>query len=501
MATYQHPTGGKKPKIPYAAIRKDQANRLAWGKKNTDREHLLMKMADGTLRRVTNPYYVKPAAPTTPGPAKTPAAPPSGGPVDAEPYRPFPATPPASSGTSDIALPDYDTSGIASALGSSTSDSLSGIDLSSIFKPPAALNVSQLMAPTTRLLDQQRADIQAARDKASDDLKAFNDYLARSQSATQQGLGQQLTSIAGDAIANRASSLANVARLTQGAVAAAGGNADLLNAGGMTAALQGQSFLQNAQDAANEQVANTQATLAARQADQNRVSNALSAGLPLELARQYNASMGDLRDRELAVTDKASQLRAQDILSQRDYASNQAAQAIAAWTAQAEYAGKNKDRAVKVLTEQERERTKRMVATINNQVRREIEQGKITQRQAEARQRALISKLDRESRENIATYTQEAIAQRSGVKAKINQKLDNLAAGEAPQSTDMIGFDSQQKLDMVRKAAIRFVNRARNQYGRGAVPWSVINSLLETHFPTVSEDPQLGKQLKAIWGG
>lgn len=490
MATYQHPTGGKQKKLTNDELRRDRVNRLAWGKKNTDREQLLMKWPDGSLKRVANPYYAKPAAPAVQPPKPTPATPAA----PAEPSE-TPA-PSASIAGSDIALPDYDSSSLQSILGSSTSDLAAGPDLSGVFKPPSPLNVSQLMAPATRLLDRQRADAQAARDKAAQDLQAFNDYLARSQSATQQGLGQQLNSIAGDAIANRASSLANVARLTQGAVAAAGGNADLLNAGGMTAALQGESFLQNAQNAANEQVANTQATLATRQADQNRVSNALAAGLPLELARQFNAAQKDINTNEGELTSQAADLRAKDVLSQRDYASNQGAQAVAAWTAQQEFAGKNQDRAIKVLTEQEKERTKRMIATINNKVKREIEQGKLDARGVENRTRQLIAKLNRESQENIAIYNKEA----SGASGKINQDLDDLAAQVAPQPSDLAGYSSGQKQDMARQAAVQFVNRAVNQYGRAAVPWSTMNHLIETHFPLVSEDPQLGKQLKAIWG-
>lgn len=491
MAIYQHPTGGKRPRLTNDELRRDRVNRLAWGKKNTDRPSLLMKWPNGTMKRIANPYYVKPAV--TPEESRTQAQGPQGSRIDTENAMAYTNPPPSTSGSSDLALPDYDTSTMSSLLGSGSQTSP---NLKGLFKPPAALNTSQLMAPAVRLLDQQKADAQAARDKAAEDLRAFNDYLARSQSATQQGLGQQLTNIAGDAIANRASSLANVSRLTQGAVAAAGGNVDLLNAGGMTAALQGESFLQNAQNAANEQVANTQATLATRQADQNRVSNALAAGLPLELARQYNEAQSGIRDRESGLVDKAADLRTQDILSQRDYASNQAAQAIAAWTAEQEYAGKQQDRAIKVLTESERERTKRLIATINNKVKREIEQGKLDARGAEARSRELISKLNRESRENIAIYKEEA----KGSAGNVTSDLDKLASDEAPQSSDLLGFSSGQKQDTVRQAAIRFVNRAINQYGRAAVPWSTMNHLIETHFPTVSEDPQLGKQLKALWG-
>lgn len=500
MATYQHPTGGKrKPaNTPVFASndewRKDRRNRLLWAKRNPDRPTLKMTDLDGNTRTIQNPYYTKPAAgqqPTRPAAGGRQAGPPGG----------TTSPPAATSGQSDLSLPDYDDGGVLAALGSSQSGFGGGPDLSGVFKAPAALNVSQLMSPAVRLLDRQRGDAQAARDKASEDLKAFNDYLARSQSATQQGLGHQLSSIAGDARSNRMASLANVSRLTQGAVAAAGGNADLLNAGGMTAATQGASFLQNAQNAANENVANTQATLATRQADQNRVSNALSAGLPIELARSYNESMSGIRDRESELIDRATELQAEDVLSQREYASNQAAQSIAAWTAQQEYAGEEKDRAIKVLTARESERTKRLIASINNRVKREIEQGKLDARDADRRSRELVSKLNRESRENIEAYKQEAIAARSGPQANINQELDKLAASEALDPADLIAYGSQRGTDLQRKAALRFVNRARNQYGRGAVPWPVMNALVETHFPGVSEDPQLGQQLKAIWGG
>lgn len=501
MATYTHPTGGKKKK-PTAApstrnmedrIIRDRRNRLLWAKRNPDRPQIKLTALDGTLRTVKNPYYKKPAsAPATPTPG--------GGGGTGTP-APQVTAPVANSGQSDLSLPDYDDGGVLAALGSSVSDFGGGPDLSGVFKPPSALNVNQLMAPAVRLLDRQKADAQAARDKASEDLKAFQDYLARSQSATQQGLGQQLTNIAGDAIANRAASLNNISLLTRGAVAAAGGNTDLLNAGGMTSQLQSESLLQGAQTAANEGVANTQATLAARQADQNNVSTALAAGLPLELARQYNAANAEIQGRESELIDRTTELQAEDVMSQREYASDQTAQAIAAWTAEQEYAGKAQDRVIKVLTAKEAERTKRMIASINNRVKREIEQGKLNARDADRRSRELVAKLGRESRENIEAYRQEAINLRSGPGANINQELDNLAAKEAPQGTDLLGFAPQQRIDMQRKAAVRFVNRARNQYGRGAVGWPVINALIETHFPAVSEDPELGKQLKAIWGG
>lgn len=500
MATYQHPTGGKRKTTPITSDprfstvtprAKDQKDRLLWAKKNPDRPTIIVNGLDGLPRKIKNPYYT---GAHTPAPA-APAAPAANPAATVEPAAP--ATP-----SVDTTLPDYDDSGFSSALGSSQSDFGGGPDLSGVFKPPAALNVNQLMGPAVRLLGRQKADAAAARDKASLDLNAFNDYLARSQASTQQGLGHQLTNIAGEVAANRTASLGNVAKLTQGAVAAAGGNTDLLKAGGMTSALQGQSLLQDGQTNANEALAATQTGLATRQADQNRTSNALAAGLPLELARQYNAAQSELGGRESDLIDKSADLRASDVESQRKYASDQAAQSIAAWTAQQEYGAKDKDRAVKVLTARESERTKRLIASINNKVKQEIEAGKLNSRDADRRARTLEGKLNRASREDIEAYRQEAMNIRSGPGgADLSVDLDKLAESHSLDPADMLAYGSARGMDMQRNAAIKFVNSARNRYGRGAVPWSQMNALLETHFPSVSEDPQLGKQLKAIWVG
>lgn len=172
---------------------------------------------------------------------------------------------------------------------------------------PAALPTSTATEPTStpiagifnsarRELDRQQRITDAQMEARLADQRAFDEYVARVRSASNQTLGDMFSTTAQNAQQARDTSLANAMQYTTHAIQAAGGNADVLNAAGTPAAIGGQ-MIQGA--------ATAQDSAAAQQA-QLMLSQYNQAQQTGDLARSANMRSTFEADRRQSLADIAS---------------------------------------------------------------------------------------------------------------------------------------------------------------------------------------------------
>jgi hypothetical protein len=458
-------------------VKTKSAQRLKWAKKNPHRKffkQIVIANRNGrpqaVLVRQRNPYYKPPADPNAE----------QAFPVGGE-------QPQVDTSVQDVSTPP---------LPDPKSPVGGVLNMKGVFKPPPRVNPAKLLEPATRLLQKQRNDADAARQKASADLEAFYDYLNRTQQATQGGLATALGGIAQDAAKTREESLGRVMDSVSRAVAAAGGNSDLMQEAGTTAQVESESLQQQGQNAANTASQAIQAGLNVRAADQARVDKALATGLPLQLAAAYNKRLGELNDQEMEMANRLAQLRFQDVQSLRQFASDQAAQQIAARTAAAELGGEDADRRLKAWIEAEKQRTQRQIASLNARAQLAVEQGRRTQADKDRWIRQQTERLNRQSREKIAAAkirARQLEAQQNGVVADIDELAAKFSSELSP-----LGITAERYADDQFKAATKFVKAATTRFGRGVVSWNQIRNIIDTYFPDIP--PERVDQLRPYLG-
>lgn len=477
---------GRNRQRQLADVRRKRSLRMQWAKRNADRQFFQQlvpsgRNPDGTvafvLKKQKNPFYKAGAA--------APAAPASG-------EEAFPVG--DDQAGVDTSLPDVSA---APAANPAIGPTFKGLDLKGVFKAPPRINPSKLLEPATRLLERQRQDADAARAKAATDLQAFYDYLNKTQQATQGGLATSLGGIAADAAKTREESLGRVTDAVTRAVSAAGGNADLLQEAGTTASTDAGALQQQGQDAANTEQQAVQAGLNVRAADQNRVDKALASGMPLTLARAYNQRLRELGDQELGLAGKLADLRFQDAQSLRQFASDQAAQKIAARTSEIELGGKEADRQLKAWIEGEKQRTARLVAGLNNKAKVAIANGKLKQADKDRWIRQQTARLNRQSKEKIAAAQIQAKGASGADDAMTD--IDSLAA-DISSNLSPFGRTSSQQMEDQRRAAVQFVKAAKTRFGGSGATWSNLLNVIDTYFPEFSQNTAEVQKLRAYWG-
>lgn len=184
---------------------------------------------------------------------------------------------------------------------------------------PGMNPISGIFNSARRELDRQESIAGAQMEARLADQRAFDEYVARVRSASNQTLGDQFATTAANAQAAREASLANVAQYTNQAISAAGGNQSVLAAAGTPEALGGQA-IQGAATAADSADAQAlQSVLMQYQVGQEGGDLARSANMRSNFEADRRQSLAEIAQRRFDLSQEQAKAEIEQQNADRQY--------------------------------------------------------------------------------------------------------------------------------------------------------------------------------------